>query len=74
MARRIKTYADCLRTLNWLYNELYCGRINKEKAHQLRLHVMSILDVIKTRDLEKLQEELDKMDDMKEFEQEDWVE
>ncbi|MDO9531603.1 MAG: hypothetical protein Q7O12_05665 [Deltaproteobacteria bacterium] len=70
MARRIKSYSDCLRTLNWLYNELMAGRIQKEKAHQLRLHVMSILDVIKTRDIEKLEEESKRMD---EFE-DDWCE
>jgi hypothetical protein len=55
MARRIKTYNDCLRTLNYYFNLLNGGKISKEKAHQLRLFVMSILDVIKARDLEKLE-------------------
>ena len=59
MARRIETYGDCLRTLNWLYNELYNSKIDKEKAHQLRLHVMSILDVIKSRDLEMIEKRVD---------------
>ncbi len=54
--RRIKTYGDCIRTLNHYFNLLNKNVITIEKAHQLRLYVMSILDVIKSQDLERLKD------------------
>ncbi|TRZ51887.1 hypothetical protein D4S03_04340 [bacterium] len=71
MARRIKTYGDCLRTLNWIYNQKEKKLMTDAEATCQRANVLAILKVIEASDMEWLKE---KMQNRKTANKADWYE